>query len=120
MVVANQCQRPVASFEHQRCECSLQESGGRRCKYIKVKSLGFSFRLGLGGGRGETTPKKTQAADIGHFGPKSAACRVFEHQRCECSLLESSDPRLKYIEHERFQFLAVAGSGARRRGDLKP
>jgi hypothetical protein len=67
MVVANQCQRPVASCEHQRCECSLRQSGSRRCKYIKVRSFEFSFRNGSGGGHGATTPKKTQAADIGHF-----------------------------------------------------
>ena len=67
MVVANQCQRPVASFEHQRCECSLHQSGSRRRKYIKVRSFEFSFRNGSGGGHGETTPKKTQAAEIDHF-----------------------------------------------------
>ena len=67
MVVANQCQRPVASLEHQRCECSLHQSGSRRRKYIKVRSFEFSFRNGSGGGHGETTPKKTQAAEIDHF-----------------------------------------------------
>ena len=67
MVVANQCQRPVASLEHQRCECSLHQSGSRRRKYLKVRSFEFSFRNGSGGGHGETTPKKTQAAEIDHF-----------------------------------------------------